>query len=177
MLSVKNMVKFSIIIPHRNSFPLLIRCIASIPVRSDVEIIVVDDCSDPSVVSKSELLELKRSNVKILILEECRGAGYARNIGIDNSSGEWLIFSDCDDLFDVSFDQALNDFSENIDDIIFFGVKCVDGISFSEITNDSFEYYKKNLRLAKDTGNTNILRYSMNPPWGKFIKKSQVLIK
>lgn len=43
-------ISFSIIIPHHNIPDLLERCIASIPMRDDVEVIVVDDRSSPSVV-------------------------------------------------------------------------------------------------------------------------------
>ena len=36
---------YSFVIPHKNSLDLLQRCLDSIPVRSDIEIIVVDDNS------------------------------------------------------------------------------------------------------------------------------------
>ena len=168
------MAKFSIIIPHKNSFSLLVRCIESIPNRSDVEIIIVDDCSDSNIVSKKDLLGLRREKVEIVLLPESRGAGYARNVGIEHASGEWLIFSDCDDFFEKNFDKVLNDFADSSDDIIFFNVKCVDENTLLETTNLSFEYYKKNINLALETGDTKPLRYCMNPPWGKFVKKSLV---
>ena len=38
-------VNYSIIIPHYDIPDLLIRCLHSIPVRPDVQVIVVDDCS------------------------------------------------------------------------------------------------------------------------------------
>ena len=38
---------FSIIIPHKNIPSLLQRCLDSIPKRDDVQIIVVDDNSNP----------------------------------------------------------------------------------------------------------------------------------
>ena len=40
------MINYSIIIPHKNSPELLERCLNSIPERKDIEIIVVDDCSN-----------------------------------------------------------------------------------------------------------------------------------
>lgn len=39
------MIKYSIIIPHYNAPHLLERCLKSIPVREDIQVIVVDDCS------------------------------------------------------------------------------------------------------------------------------------
>ena len=40
-------INYSIIIPHRNIPLLLRRCLDSIPRRMDIQIIVVDDNSDP----------------------------------------------------------------------------------------------------------------------------------
>ena len=45
-----NRFKYSIIIPHKNTPALLVRCVASIPKRDDLQIVVVDDNSDPSIV-------------------------------------------------------------------------------------------------------------------------------
>lgn len=40
------MINFSIIIPHKDIPDLLQRCLDSIPIRDDVQVIVVDDDSD-----------------------------------------------------------------------------------------------------------------------------------
>lgn len=40
-------INYSIIIPHKNIPHLLQRCLKSIPRRKDVQIIIVDDNSDP----------------------------------------------------------------------------------------------------------------------------------
>ena len=39
-------INYSIIIPHKNIPELLVRCLNSIPEREDIQVIVVDDCSD-----------------------------------------------------------------------------------------------------------------------------------
>ncbi len=44
------MINFTVIIPHKNLPLLLDRLINSIPIRDDLEIIVVDDGSDEDVV-------------------------------------------------------------------------------------------------------------------------------
>ena len=41
---------YSIIIPHKNTPKFLQRCLDSIPQREDLEVIVVDDNSDPNIV-------------------------------------------------------------------------------------------------------------------------------
>ena len=47
---MNNTINFSIIIPTKNIPDLLLRCLESIPQRSDIEIIVVDDNSDREIV-------------------------------------------------------------------------------------------------------------------------------
>ena len=47
---MNNTINFSIIIPTKNILDLLQRCLESIPQRSDIEIIVVDDNSDREIV-------------------------------------------------------------------------------------------------------------------------------
>lgn len=44
-------INYSFIIPHRNVPHLLQRCIDSIPKRDDIQIIIVDDNSDPKIVN------------------------------------------------------------------------------------------------------------------------------
>lgn len=70
-------MNFTIIIPHKNIPHLLERLIKSIPVRDDLEIIVVDDHSDGSV--KEYLNKIERDNLTFLFNQDCRGAGFARN--------------------------------------------------------------------------------------------------
>ena len=80
------MFNFSIIIPHKNIPSLLRRCINSIPNRSDLEIIVVDDNSDDNVVD--DLKTINHENLQIIYTTENKGAGFARNVGLAHSSGK-----------------------------------------------------------------------------------------
>ena len=43
-------VKYSIIIPHKNSPDLLKRCLESIPDRTDIQVVVVDDNSSSAII-------------------------------------------------------------------------------------------------------------------------------
>lgn len=92
-------MSFSIIIPHRNCPDLLQRCLDSIPVREDIQIVVVDDNSDPSVVDFDHFPGKDRTDVLIVYTKEGKGAGYARNIGLEYATGEWIVFADADDRF------------------------------------------------------------------------------
>ena len=88
----------SIIIPHHNLVSLLKRCLDSIPDRCDFEVIVVDDNSNSESISKLKLLDIHK-NVNIIYTHEGKGAGYARNVGIERAKGKWVLFCDSDDFF------------------------------------------------------------------------------
>lgn len=91
--------RYSIIIPHKNTPQLLQRMLDSIPQRDDLEVIVVDDNSDPNIVDFSQYPGHNRPDTRLIFKKKGRGAGYARNVGVDNAQGEWLIFADADDWF------------------------------------------------------------------------------
>lgn len=92
-------MNYSVIIPHKNCPELLARCIDSIPKRDDIEVVVVDDNSD-CILSVMEVVASRElQNLKLVCTEKDGGAGYARNIGLEQVSGKWLLFLDADDFF------------------------------------------------------------------------------
>ena len=85
------MKNFSIIIPHKNLPHLLQRCLDSIPARDDLEIIVVDDDSSEELVDFKSFPGTDRPDVKVIFDKQSKGAGAARNIGINKATGKWLL--------------------------------------------------------------------------------------
>lgn len=59
-------LNFTIIIPHFNTPTLLLRLIKSIPERNDLELIIVDDNSDPTVVDFDNFPDADRKQVTII---------------------------------------------------------------------------------------------------------------
>lgn len=160
------MVNYTIIIPHKDIPDLLQRCLNSIPRRKDVQIIVVDDNSqnvdfsdfpgknDPYV----EIIYGKNENGR-------KGAGYARNLGLEKANGKWIIFADADDFFNPCFNEVLDSYKgDDKNDIIFFIVDSVDNYTLlpSNRTEDRNNLIKKGLE--------DDLRYKFSEPWGKFIR-------
>ena len=116
---------FSIIIPHYNTPILLMRCLESIPVREDIQVIVVDDCSP----NASEYLQkyplLSRPYLEFYSTGKGGSSGRARNVGLEHAKGKWLLFADADDLFVEDLDVILNSLF-NIDaEVVYFSFKSV----------------------------------------------------
>ena len=86
------MKTLSIIIPAYNAEPYLGELLDRIApqMTDEVEVIVVDDGSDPKVQPKYDWVRLIRQDNK--------GVSIARNVGIDNADGEYIAFIDADDL-------------------------------------------------------------------------------
>ncbi len=86
----------SIIIPIYNGEKYIIRCLESIisQTEKDYEVIAVDDGS-----TDNSLAILKRyeSDIIKVIHTENKGVCHARNVGLDNSIGEYITFVDVDD--------------------------------------------------------------------------------
>lgn len=93
----------SVILPVYKSEKYIHNCIESIinQTYSDIEIIVVSDgCIDSSIIIAEALLSSSSRPYKIL-KQENKGVAAARNNGISNASGDWVITVDSDDCLDI----------------------------------------------------------------------------
>lgn len=93
-------VKVSVIVPVYNGERYLVNCLSFLVNQTlkELEIIVVDDAStDNSRFIIEECIRQYPDKVKGIYLKENRGAGGARNIGLQEASGKYIGFVDCDD--------------------------------------------------------------------------------
>ena len=108
-------MKVSVVIPVYNQQDLVIRCIKSIPIREDVEIIVVNDGSTDSTERNLEELKLsERNKLRIISYNPNAGVSCARNKGLEMAKGEYILFVDSDDYingteFNIIIDNYLKD--------------------------------------------------------------------
>lgn len=170
-------INFSIIIPHYNIPTLLKRCLDSIPRRSDIQIIVVDDNSSTDIVDFDRFPGLNDEYVEVVFTKEGKGAGYARNRGLEIALGKWLIFADSDDFFTQDLAGIFDEFGDINDDLVYFNV----GSVFSEDTTKVADRNISKQQLFKvydrDAVNGEILfRLKYPEPWGKMIRRELVVI-
>lgn len=114
----------SIVIPVYNCAPVLLRCLKSID-YADAEIIVVDDGStDESATVVKDYIDT-HPNVR-LIQKENGGVSSARNMGVDEASGKYLMFVDADDYLASDGIAKVIDLAEKEDaDIVKYKIVCV----------------------------------------------------
>lgn len=163
------MIDISIIIPHKNSAELLTRCLESIPVSDNKEIIIVDDNSDKYALDFDHFPGKKRRDTKIIYTKEGKGAGYARNVGMSIASGEWVIFADADDYFATDAFDVFDKYTKTDNDLIFFGVRSVMSKNLM-IPSRRTDYYQK----LMNEPDINMIRYKSNVPWGKMIRRKVI---
>lgn len=141
---------YSIIIPHKNIPRLLERCLWSIPRREDLQIIVVDDNSDPTIVDFANFPGLSDPAVEVYFTKEGKGAGYARNIGLSKAEGRMLLFADADDFFNYCIYDILEEYRDSDADIVYFKSNSVHSEKFTvadrgvNFTNELIDGFKGN---------------------------------
>lgn len=146
---------YSIIIPHKNIPDLLQRCLDSIPQRDDVQVIIGDDNSDSEKVDFKNFPGMNQPNTEVYFDKTGRGAGRARNVGIEHAKGKWMIFSDADDIFTKGFGEILEKLKEENSDIVYSDVESRDSITLQ--SNAEHAYFSEILKNADDFS----LRYKL----------------
>ncbi|WP_283588595.1 glycosyltransferase family A protein [Limosilactobacillus viscerum] len=141
---MNNNILLSIVIPMYNSENYIVDLLKSISKNygnvKSVEVIIIDDGSkDRSVIVASDSLKELGLNGQVITAKH-EGAGSARNIGIKESQGKYILFCDSDDML-----------VENIIDIVKIAIREeIDVISMEEnvsVKHDNKIFYKKNDNL------------------------------
>ena len=114
------MPKISVIIPIYNGEKYLRKCLNSVVFQTykDLEIICVDDGSNDN--SLSILNEYKKNDKRFKIISKNNeGLSSARNVGIENSLGDYISFIDSDDWVSLAlyddFCKVLDKINKDID--------------------------------------------------------------
>jgi len=102
-------IAVSIIIPVYNVEKYLGNCLESLTQQTlnNIEIILINDCSTDN--SEAIILTYKEKDSRIVYLkqETNQGQGYARNYGIKEAKGEYILFVDSDDYIKTNATESL----------------------------------------------------------------------
>jgi len=157
--------RLTVIVPHYNSPQTLIRLIQSIPDQDWIEIVVVDDNSSDPLPS----LDAIYPRVRVFSVPQGRkGGGAARNVGLQNSQSDWVLFADADDLFVAGAFEQIERYRHSDLDAVYFAPT-----SMKEKTGGIGErhlHYKGLLEKYARTSDKSML-YKYFVPWSKLVSR------
>ena len=158
---------FSIIIPVYNVAPYLEKCVKSITEQSfsDFECILVDDGSIDGSAKLCDELQQADKRIKI-IHKQNEGVAVARNKGIQQANGAYLLFVDSDDTLKPSIlSNIANKIKETDADIAVFGYERITESGQVLLTSVPNERFSKKIMQEKSSDLTFLL-------WNKAYKRS-----
>lgn len=120
------MPKVSIIIPAFNAIETIEKCVNSLIFQTltDIEIVVVDDCSTDGTLEKLIDFSKKHRRVKLIKNDVNLSASIGRKKGIDACTGKYIMFLDADDELDLNACKiAFSQIEARKVDILQFGVQ------------------------------------------------------
>ena len=143
------MAMFSIIIPIYNAETTLKRCVDSVLKQTyqNIEIILVNDGSTDR---SGEICDYYNNYDHIKVInKENGGLSSARNAGIEEAFGEYVLFLDADDFLDDNICEKLSGaITKGVDpDCLDFGIKYVNSLGETISVDNKLE---KNTLLNKD---------------------------
>lgn len=170
----------SVIIPIYNNEKYIHKCINNVlnQTYNDLEIILIDDGSTDLSSNICDQYSEKNSKIKV-IHQSNQGTAVARNQGILNSRGEYIIFLDGDDYWDdINFlESSIENLQESKSDIINFG--------FKKYYEDTDKFDKNKFFFNRDFINHNdkkqTLKYLISnnlyisSPCNKIVKRSFII--
>jgi len=120
-------MKLSIMVAAYNQEELIKRCLNSIPVRDDIEVVIVDDFStDSTLDSIQSFIEQTDLKVNLILHTENLGGAEAYNTCMDNCTGEYIYQIDNDDyLLTGNFERAMDELDGT--DIVYIKAQSNDG--------------------------------------------------
>ena len=97
------MINVSIVIPVYNVEKYLKQCLESVVNQTldKIEVICINDGSTDNSLNILKEYEKKYNNI-IIIDQENKGPGFARNIGMKRASGKYIYFLDSDDYIELN---------------------------------------------------------------------------
>ena len=164
--------KISVIIPVYNAEVYLHRCVDSVLSQSfkDFELLLVDD---GSVDSSADICdEYANGDERVRVFHKKNGGvSSARNLGLDNARGEWVVFVDADDwIVDNGFNVDYNILKEDLILFPYYIYEIKDAISYiptecyvSETSDDLKVFFCRYLHEG-----------FLRTVWSKFFKRELI---
>ena len=115
-------MKLSFVVPCYNGADTLQKCVESVFCQGidDYEIIVVNDGSTDNTLEVAKIIANEHPQV-VVLNKPNGGVSSARNMGIENATGDYILFLDADDEFDPNFWKDVKPYADKQIELILFG--------------------------------------------------------
>lgn len=185
----KNDIKVSVIIPAYNAADFIVDALQSILTQTvqPIEVVVVNDGSrDGSRDGTGELARQwgaeRQLDFKLIVVDqENKGLPASRNVGIGQSSGNWIALLDADDIWESTHLEELISALKSVPDAVASygaGHLLVDGVLAETLYDDFWDNPSK--KIGKSVEGTNHYRLGQEvlPRLikGNFIKPSSLMV-
>lgn len=159
----------SIIVPVYNAFQYLNRCIESLVNQTinDIEIILIDDGStdDSLLICREWASKDKRI---VVIEQENSGVSSARNVGLDNAKGDYIMFVDSDDyMLPQMCEKMIATIESKKADLVVCGTTETGGGYWRPVANKDYTFTQLKENFV-ELLHTELL----SPPWNKIFKRA-----
>jgi len=162
-------VNISIFVPYYNNKIGLKRLLDSVGQASDVEVIIINDHSESVV----DLIE-QYDSINIKYLEQVDGkrwAGAARNLGLSQAAGKFVMFADADDFLCTDWYLKVRKYFQADFDVVYFSPEAT-VIGSNSLAKRHLGY--RELVNKYLTSDDQIIRYRFHVPWSKLIRRSLI---
>ena len=159
----------SIVVPVYNSEKYLKRCIDSILAQTynDIEILLVDDGSNDKSYFICQDYAMRDSRIRLFYKNHV-GVSSARNQGVQESYGEWLLFADSDDWLEpVMCDVLLKSAQDNNADVVISNF-------YMHFHNSVKVYEEKSLDVSNGDYVLDVISSKWVSLWNRLIRSSIV---
>ena len=118
-------MKFSFVVPVYGTQTYLRDCVSSLLAQTrEFEVILVDDRSPDGCPALCDELARQDDRVRVIHKPQNEGLGFARNTGLAEAKGEYVIFADSDDRVSPNLLAVCEPHLTNAPDVLVFGVRC-----------------------------------------------------
>ncbi|WP_051656765.1 CDP-glycerol glycerophosphotransferase family protein [Butyrivibrio sp. AE3004] len=166
-------VEVSVVVPSYNTEEFIDTCLSSIANQTfkDIEVIVVDDGSTDNTVKKINKF-VKKDNRFRLIEQEHSNAGEARNKGLREAKGKYIVFWDSDDFFEPQAIEDLYDRAEakKADIVICRHCKYDTKSGMKMYVQSSIAFLPEEEVFSRHEIPERIINVTTNVPWNKFFR-------
>ena len=144
--------KVSIIVPAYNSEKFIEKCINTVAEQTykEFEMIIINDGSTDSTLDIINKCVEKYDWLRVITIEN-HGQGYARNLGIKEAKGDYILFLDSDDLLKQdTLEKTVSKIEKNHSDLVMFDWERYSNEDNKVRKASKKAFFNKNVLTGKD---------------------------